>query len=243
MKHYHSLIVFVLLVGSSIFTSWYNYRCAERSVIDDMNQALIHTLMEKRSLEITPDTISAYRGHLQLACLKDTSTVCYDMGGRGEGLRSKSITWTDGKKEQAFQCYANCSMATVFGLSDQRLAITLALLSFITLAFSLRRREKMMPQRILVGGMTWDKERHRFYDKNQQELHLTPMQQQLMEMLLTADDHRLSKQTICATLWPKKPDASATLYTLVRRLKPILEQYFNLEISTERGGDYILNEK
>ncbi len=242
MKPYHPIILFVLLIGSSIFTSWYNYRCAERAVINDMNRALTLTLTENKSLMITPDTIATYREHLQLACLRDKSIISYDMGSRGDGLRSRSMTWNDGKKKQAFQCYANCSMATVWGLSDQRLAIALALMSLVSLAFSLRRRPEPIMQTMLIGGMTWDKDLHRFYDKQHEELHLTPMQQQLVEMFLQADGHRLSKQTICDRLWPKKPDASATLYTLIRRLKPILKQHCDLEIDTQRGGDYHLTE-
>ncbi len=205
-----------------------------------MNQALALTLTMNKSLVITPDTITTYRKNLQLVCLRDTSIICYDMGGHGEGLRSQSITWNDGKQEQAFQCYANCSMATIWGLSDQRSAIALALISLITLAYSLRRRQKPVMQGILIGGMTWDKDMHRFYDKQHEELHLTPMQQQLVEMFLQADGHRLSKQVICDRLWPKKPDASATLYTLIRRLRPILKQHCDLEIDTQRGGDYHL---
>ncbi len=242
MKSYHPIVLFVLLLSSSISVSWYNYGCTERDMINDMNQALTLTLQKKTSLEITPDTIATYREHLRLACLRDTSIICYDMGGRGNGLRSRSMTWNDGKKEQAFQCYANCSMATVWGLSDQRLAIVLALLSFVSLAFSLRRRPQPTMQGVLIGGMTWDKETHRFYDKQHKELHLTPMQQQLVKMFLQADGHRLSKQTICNRLWPKKPDASATLYTLIRRLKPILKQHCDLKIDTQRGGDYHLTE-
>ncbi len=50
--------------------------------------------------------------------------------------------------------------------------------------------------------------------------------------------HQLSKQEICDALWPKKPDASETLYTLIRRIKPVIEQNSNLMIESERGKSY-----
>ena len=66
------------------------------------------------------------------------------------------------------------------------------------------------------------------------------MQQQLMELFFRAPGHTLSKTEICDTLWPKKEDASETLYTLVRRLKPIIEQHSDLKIEVERGRAYEL---
>ena len=64
------------------------------------------------------------------------------------------------------------------------------------------------------------------------------MQQQLMEMLWQSPSHKLSKTEICDALWPKKEDASETLYTLVRRLKPIIEEHSNLKIEVDRGRAY-----
>jgi DNA-binding response OmpR family regulator len=69
------------------------------------------------------------------------------------------------------------------------------------------------------------------------------MQRQLMEMFFRAPSHRLSKTEICDTLWPKKPDASDTLYTLIRRLRPIIEEHSNLKIESDRGSSYRLTDK
>jgi len=41
-------------------------------------------------------------------------------------------------------------------------------------------------------------------------------------------------------LWPKKPDASETLYTLIRRLKPIVSERCGLKIVADRGDGYRL---
>ena len=68
----------------------------------------------------------------------------------------------------------------------------------------------------------------------------TPMQHQLMQLFFNNTHHQLSKQEICDALWPKKPDASETLYTLIRRIKPVIEQNSNLMIESERGKSYRL---
>ena len=66
------------------------------------------------------------------------------------------------------------------------------------------------------------------------------MQLSPMEMFLAAPDHRLTQREICDRLWPRKPDASATLYTLIRRLKPVLEEAGGLRIDCLRGEAYQL---
>lgn len=66
------------------------------------------------------------------------------------------------------------------------------------------------------------------------------MQHQLMKMLITTKNHRLSIKEICHCLWPGKEDARDTLYTLVHRLKPILEKVSDVKIETVNGHFYIL---
>ena len=78
----------------------------------------------------------------------------------------------------------------------------------------------------------------RFIDAKGNVVKLTPMQHQLMEMLWQSPTHQLSKTEICNALWPKKEDANETLYTLIRRLKPIIEQHSNLKIEADRGRSY-----
>ncbi len=74
-------------------------------------------------------------------------------------------------------------------------------------------------------------------------MKLTPMQQQLMEMFFRSPSHLLTKSEICEALWPKKDDASETLYTLIRRLKPVIEQHSDLKIEADRGRAYELKIK
>ena len=83
----------------------------------------------------------------------------------------------------------------------------------------------------------------RFVNAKGCEVKLTPMQQQLMEILWQSPSHQLSKAEICDALWPKKPDASETLYTLIRRLKPIIEEHSDLKIESDRGKTYGLKIK
>ena len=65
----------------------------------------------------------------------------------------------------------------------------------------------------------------------------------LLEMFFQSDSHTLSKQEICQRLWPKKPDASDTLYTLIRRIKPVIEANSNLKIECNRNKSYSLKDK
>jgi len=64
-----------------------------------------------------------------------------------------------------------------------------------------------------------------------------------MTLFWNAPSHSLPKEEICTTLWPKKEDANDTLYTLVRRLKPIVEEHTNLMIVADRGKNYSLKPK
>ena len=88
------------------------------------------------------------------------------------------------------------------------------------------------------GGLTYSEADSRFYAADGQQVQLTPMQHQLMEMFFHSPSHSLTKTEICDTLWPKKPDASETLYTLIRRLKPVIEQHSNLRIESDRSKAY-----
>ena len=69
------------------------------------------------------------------------------------------------------------------------------------------------------------------------------MQQQFINLLWKAPSHTLSKKEICDALWPGKEDDNDTLYTLVRRLKPVIEQHTDLKIAADRCGRYILKIK
>ena len=90
--------------------------------------------------------------------------------------------------------------------------------------------------------LSYDELSHRFVVGGR-ELNLTPMQHDLMQLFFKAPDHRLSQYEICERLWPKKPDASATLYTLIRRLKQALAETTDLQVECDRGQAYRLHAK
>ena len=96
---------------------------------------------------------------------------------------------------------------------------------------------------LVLNSLIYSNNRQMFYNIKQMPVPFTPMQQQLMQLFVASADYKLSKQTICDALWPKKPDATETLYTLIRRIKPVLKKYAGLNIVTERGGDYRLEKQ
>lgn len=93
---------------------------------------------------------------------------------------------------------------------------------------------------ISVGNMLYNKQLETFYGADNREINLTPMQFELMQMFFKADGHRLVKTDICNALWPGKDNANETLYTMIKRLKPVVEANSNLKIEVERGRAYKL---
>ncbi len=232
MKHrYATSVLFALLFASSL-CSFHSYRATENWVSRDMNQALALTMAEQQSDVISQDTIRVFNSHLQ-----------------AEGLRGKATLAVDTRRSE-FTCYARCSAATIFSLSDQRFASSLWMTALLWGMFCLylRRQVRIQAQPLLetgrleYGGLTYSDADGQFLSSSGEVLRLTPMQQQLLEMFFRAPSHRISKTEICETLWPKKPDAHDTLYTLVRRLRPIIEKHSNLRIESDRSKSYCLKD-
>ena len=229
MKQRHSVIVLLALIIASSLTSFGSYRATERLVEDDMSQALASALAEQQIDVISQDTIRTFNSHLQIAELRGKAMLAVDTRG------------------QKFKAYAHCSEATIFSLSDQRPATVLWVLTGLWAMLMWYRRPQTTadePLSVAVvngntfGGLTYSEADSRFYAADGQQVQLTPMQHQLMEMFFHSPSHSLTKTEICDTLWPKKPDASETLYTLIRRLKPVIEQHSNLRIESDRSKAY-----
>lgn len=228
MKQQYLVIVLFVLIVASCATSLVSYRTAERQVNDDMSQALSSALAMQQSNVITQDTIQSFNSHLQIAELRGKATIAVDTKGR------------------EFKAYARCSEATIFSLSDQRLTAVLWSMTLLWAVFCFYRRRHEMLQMagmLQYGGLCFAEAEGTFYDAKGQRIKLTPMQQQLMEMFFRSEAHQLTKTEICDALWPKKPDASETLYTLIRRLKPVIEQHSDLKIESDRGRAYELTIK
>lgn len=220
MKHYHPLVVFLLLIIPSVVVGIHDYKQTEQSIEQDMQQALAQTLQEKRSDVITADTIRTFNSNLQLSEL------------RGEAVLSLST------RKEELQLQAKCPTLTIWRLSNQRPSMALASMALLWAAGCGLYRRRPTPTSNTFGGLTFAD--GRFLNSHHEEVKFTPMQQQLMELFFLSPDHRLSKADICAALWPKKDDASETLYTLIRRLKTVLEAESSLSIESDRGRSYQL---
>ena len=239
MKPYHAILLFALLLGGAAWAGMRSYRQTQRLMVADMDQALARTLATKQDRWLTPDTIADYRSHLKTEVLRRHSIVYYAMEQPG-GLCSRRMGWKGQDGKVVFQSHANCSMASVLALSDQRLPFSLSATALLWAVFSLvyfRRRGRNL---IVLGRLAFRQDENSFYNLNDEPVGLTPMQHQLMRLFFEKARHQLGKQEICDALWPKKPDASDTLYTLVRRLKPVIERQGGLKIVSGRGGNYRL---
>lgn len=242
MKPIHAVLLFVAIVCCAVLSGVHNYGCAKDYIIADMNQALEKTLAKKQEGWITPDTIADYRSHLKIATLRESSLISYAVGSNGFSLKSKRMAWHSGKgKILEFQSYANISTASVFAMSDQRPTTLLSIAAILWAVFAAMYFHRQHKGMVVIGGLMMDSISLHFLNLNKSAVSLTPMQEQLLRMFFTADNHHLSKQQICDALWPKKPDASDTLYTLIRRIKPLLADK-GLTIKTKRGKDYRLIE-
>ncbi len=228
MKQKYMVMVLLALIGAASLTSFHSYRATERLVTSDMNQALALALAEQKTDVINSDTIQVFNNYLRLEQLRGQAVLAVDTRQRG------------------FHCYAQCSTATIFSMSEQRPALALWMLAmlWITFCFFYRQRKiSLLTGLQQYGGLNYSAREGRFFDAHGAHVRLTPMQQQLMEMFFRSDTHLLTKTEICSTLWPKKEDASETLYTLIRRLKPIIEQHSDLRIESDRGRAYELKAK
>lgn len=228
MKQKYLVLVLLGLVMVSGATSFKSYQATERLVEEDMSQALASALAEQQSDVISADTIRVFNSHLQQEQLRGHAMLAVDT------------------RQQGFKCVAKCSIATIFAMSDQRTASILWMLTLLWAGFCFYHHRRQMP--LLAGmceygGLNYAESEGRFYDAEGRQIKLTPMQQQLMEMFFHSSSHSLKKAEICDALWPKKPDASETLYTLIRRIKPIIEAHSDLRIEVDRGKAYDLRIK
>ena len=222
MKHQYVIVLFALIITSSM-VSFTSYRATEREVNEDMSQALALALDEQQSDVISADTIQIFNRYLQIEALRGNALLAVDT-------------------RQGFRPRPHCSMATIFALSDQRPAMALWTVTMLWGLFCLWKRRKEVPIICGYGGLVYSETDRRFFGLKGEQVKLTPMQQQLLEMFYMSPSHLLTKKEICDVLWPKKEDASETLYTLIRRLKPIVEQHSNLRITSDRGRAYELKD-
>ena len=226
-------IVFSFLMLCALCTSISSYHRTEYMIAQDVNQALKQVLVKMPDNVVTTDTIRCYRNCLTIAELKDTA-----------GIAMRTVR-RDGRWETKMVAEANCNFAMTFMMSDQKASGSLLFIGMLWLLGSLwyvrRNKPELIVQGLAYGGIVFHDDK--FMTVSGEEIRLTPMQHSLLEMFITTDSHTLSKQEICDQLWPKKPDASDTLYTLIKRIKPIIETHSTLKIESDRGKSYSLKLK
>ena len=226
-------IVFSFLMLCALCTSISSYHRTEYMIAQDVNQALKQVLVKMPENVVTTDTIRCYRNCLTIAELKDTA-----------GIAMRTVR-RDGRWETKMVAEANCNFVTTFMMSDQKASGSLLFIGMLWLLGSLwyvrKNKPELIVQGLAYGGIVFHDDK--FMTVSGEEIRLTPMQHSLLEMFITTDSHTLSKQEICDQLWPKKPDASDTLYTLIKRIKPIIETHSTLKIESDRGKSYSLKLK
>ena len=229
------ILIFILLCLTAMVTSCGSYRKAERNIENDLKQALAKTINEKGMETMRQDSIRAYRSIARTE--GEMMTIAVGDETLRRHLRNPQlgemafITYTvrceRGGWKVTFDTEAKCSAVMIWSLSDQRLSAWLAVMALLSLALSFRGRRQLRPITMDSFSAT----------------HLTPMQRQLMEMFVASGSHRLSKHEICDALWPKKDDASETLYALISRLKRELDKTSSFDIISDRGRAYILKQR
>ncbi len=226
-------VIFVFIMLCALCSGIGSYKSTENRITRDVNNALKLTLAEMPTDVVNADTIRCYRSHLTIAELKDTACIAMTAVSRA------------GRQETQMVAQANCGFMTILTLSDQRASGALLLAGILWMMCSLWYMRRFKPE-LFVAGLSYGGivfANDKFITAKGAPIHFTPMQHSLMEMFMTTESHSLSKQEICDRLWPKKPDASDTLYTLIKRVKPILEANSNLKIESDRGKSYILRLK
>ena len=224
------ILIFLFVMLMAVVSAITSYKTTCTRISEDVNNALALTKYQMPCDVVSADTIRCYRDNITIAEIKETA--CLAMRTIRKGNRHETELIAE----------ANCDFSTVLMLSDQRASASLMLVGLLWLIGSTvyirRHKPELIVQGITYGGLIFSNDR--FSNATGERIHLTPMQHTLLEMFLKSDDHTLTKQEICDRLWPKKPDANDTLYTLIRRIKPIIEANSNLKIESDRGRSYSL---
>lgn len=233
------------LALSSIWAGIDSYLRTETTIARDLTRALTLTAQEQPVDWLSTDTIRTFRSHLQMGELRENAYLAFCLMDQRRQqaagtVASDTLVVTDHVQAQG---YATCSAFAIWRMSDQRLSGVLALLTLITLCMSIQKKRATQTAQIKSTKALSLDITPLLYNKENGESLYTPLQSQLLDLLLSAPTHELTKQEICDALWPKKNNASETLYTLIHRIKPVLDQHSDLRIISNRGRSYRLVHK
>lgn len=250
MKPITAIIVFFSLMLPALSVGYNNYAEAKEAIIKDVNQALVKTVLHKMPKEITADTLRVFKSNLQISQLKETSylSLCTDEPSKIT-LCSDTVSFKTDNERLYIRAYPNCSKATIFDISEQTIPGALLTISILWGMFSLlylRRKENTMSPVAATshvatfGNLSFSTSSSQFYNAPNEEIHFTPLQLSFMKMLMTSENKKASVDEICLQLWHNKDNAKESLYTLVRRLKPVVESNSNVKIVANKSGHYAL---
>lgn len=260
----YGMFIPLAMLIASVVSGCFSYSKARQTIADDLNDAMVALTNENCGLWTRQDTITALR-HMYCTTGKPLIFQASDITFRNPALKDKayySLAFVDNNDAAPaiygdkiisdsiilvpettangfvikVQGFAECSVASVLAVSDQRVPGVLLSLSFISIASMLGWRRKTLIQLppsekpMPVTPVSLD------------GIRLTPMQRQLTQMLLDAPDKRVDKTALCAALWGNKSNAEESLYTLIRRTKIALAET-RIEIICNRGDSYELHVK
>lgn len=258
------MILPLALLIASFVTSCLSYSNAERLLADDLNEAITALAKDNSEIWTRQDTIAALR-QMHAATHKPIIYQASDVNFKNELLRdeafyilslvdnsnvaqkmkvgklvSDSILLVPEKTIDGvavrIQGFADCSMASIFSVSDQTLPGVLLSMSILSLtAIFVWRPKQVAPVIEEVSPAIPSL-------PSLDGIKLTPMQRKFTQMLLEAPGMKVDKSILCAVLWDNKSNAEESLYTLVRRTKAALADS-NLEIVCNRGDSYELHVK
>lgn len=242
MKRTPALLVTLLFALSAIWTGVNDYQLQRSQIADDLTHALCLTVADQPTDWLSADTIRTYRQHLRLSYLRDSAVLTLCMQ-EDDKTSARGISGERINIRPDISAYGNVGLSSmeVWWMADHRLSLLFSVLTLIGLLITFHKHESLVETN--SKPLTCLTDDGRLIDKSGRELHLTPMQRQLIQMFLTAPRRELSKETICDALWPRKDDASETLYALISRLKTVIEPRTGLRITSERGRSYRLTQK
>ena len=252
-----SLLLPVAMLVASVISCCVSYSRAEQILTDDLNEAVLALVNEKKELWVRNDTIAALRQLIETTqqpliykatdiqfrntVLKEQAFFTLSLVDKKNGthklqeakIASDSILLVpectaDGLAVQV-RGFADCSFSSLFSTADKTFPGTFfALFIMSSTGMLIWRGKESKAIKLTPDTDTLD------------NIRLTPMQKQLVRMLLQAPGMRVDKATICTALWGNKSNAEESLYTLVRRTKTALATS-DLEIVCNRGDSYELH--
>lgn len=232
-----SVAVFLTFMLTSLLAGRHNYCKARNEITADLNQALAQTLKERKDYIITQDTIRAYKqlrktsgGQVLIAVsderfcrylkdkrLQQAAFITFDVVDSDfqdnsldeQAVCSDTLIVKDKHAGEtlALKGYARLSVASILGMSDQRIPAACMISAFLWAMLSwlyLRKKQEGSEAVTGFGGLVYSEADQRFYTAAHTPIRFTPMQQQLMLLFWNAPSHSLTKEDICAALWPKK---------------------------------------